>query len=97
MYLGTDYENLYFYTKFTWVPSTSYYKQVLAYNWIGILQSYSKLIKCGQMAIPISFVAKWPFLFFLWLVGHSYSWLPQYYCIPYQIGYRVGEGLVSKC
>ena len=63
MYLGTDYENLYFYTKFTWVPSTSYYKQVLAHNWIGILQSYSKLIKCGQMAIPIPFVAKWPFLF----------------------------------
>ena len=97
MYLGTDYENLYFYTKFTWVPSTSYYKQVLAYNWIGILQSYSKLIKCGQMAIPIPFVAKWQFRFFLWLGGHSFSRLPEYYCIPYQIGYRVGEGLVSKC
>ena len=53
---------------------------------------------CGQMAIPIP----------LWLGGHSNSfggqmaipilgpWLPQYYCIPYQIGYRVGEGLVSK-
>ena len=49
------------------------------------------------MAIPIPFVSKWPFLFFLWLGGHSFSWLPQYYCIPYQIGYGVGEGLVSKC
>ena len=62
-----------------------------------ILQSYSKPIECGQMAIPIPFVAKWPFLFFLWLASHSFSWLPQYYCIPYQIGYGVGEGLVSKC
>ena len=41
-------------------------------------------MKCGQMAIPISFVVKWPFLFLWWLGGHSYSWLPQYYCIPYQ-------------
>ena len=73
------------------------YKTVPSYNWIGILQSYSKPIKCSQMAIPIPFVAKWPFLFFLWLGGHSFSWLPQYYCIPYQIGYGVGEGLVSKC
>ena len=79
------------------VPCTSYSKPVQAYNWIGILQSYSKPIKCGQMANPIPFVAKWPFLFLLWLGGHSYSWLPQYYCIPYQTGYRVGEGLVSKC
>ena len=79
--------------------STSYSKPHGAFkNRIGYkLQSYSKPIKCGQMAIPIPFVAKWPFLFFLWLVGHSCSWLPQYYCIPYQIGYRVGEGLVSKC
>ena len=53
--------------------------------------------KCSQMAIPIPFVAKWPFLFLLWLGGHSYSWLPHYYCIPNQTGYRVGEGLVSKC
>ena len=27
------------------IPPTSYYKQVLAYNWIGILQSYSKPIR----------------------------------------------------
>ena len=47
------------------VPCTSYSKPVQAYNWIGILQSYSKPIKCGQMANPIPFVAKWPFLFLL--------------------------------
>ena len=64
------------------VPCTSYSKLLVAYNWIGILQSYSKHIKFSQMAIPIPFVVKWPFLFFLWPVGHSYSWLPQYYCIP---------------
>ena len=49
----------------TQVPSNSYSKTVQSYNWIGLVQSYSKLIKCGQMAIPTSipFVAKWPFLF----------------------------------
>ena len=51
------------------VPSTSYSKQLVAYNWVGILQSCSKPVKRGQMAIPIPFVAKWPFLFLLWLCG----------------------------
>ena len=48
------------------VPCISYSKIHGSYNWIGILQSCSKPIKGGQMAISIPFAAKWPFLFLLW-------------------------------
>ena len=44
------------------LPCTSYCKILVSYNWIGILQSCSKPIKCGQMAIPILLVAGRPFL-----------------------------------
>ena len=47
----------------TRVPCTSYSKIHGSYDWIGILQSYSKPIKCGQMAIS----------FLFWPNGHSHS------------------------